>query len=110
MPKNRSMTRENTGKPKLSYILDFPNSNAEVSRVLEMGADKYSRHNWKDGAPMTEIMDSLMRHLTAFHNGEDIDEESGQSHMAHVICNANFILENYYIHGTDIDDRDDRCL
>jgi len=106
MPKNQQMSRDNSGKPKLSYMLDFPHTSAEVANVLEMGAEKYARNNWKKGAPMTETEDSLMRHLLAFHNGEDLDEESGMSHLAHVICNAQFLLENYYMHGGDIDDRD----
>lgn len=98
--------RKNDGKAKLSFILDFPNAMEQVSRVMEQGAEKYDRHNWKLGAPFSEIEDSLMRHLTAFHNCEDDDDESGQRHLAHVICNAAFLLEIYEKHEGEFDDRD----
>ena len=103
---DKEMMRDNDSKPKLSYILDFPNTMAEVARVMEMGAVKYDAHNWKKGGPMRDSIDSLLRHMTAFNNCQDNDEESGLSHLAHVICNASFILENYYRYGEEIDDRD----
>lgn len=100
------MMRDNDDKPKLSFMLDFPKALAEVAGVMEMGAEKYELHNWKDGGPMRDSIDSLLRHLVAFQNCEDDDPESGLNHLAHVICNAFFILENYHRYGGGIDDRD----
>jgi len=102
----KQMMRNNEGKPKLSFVLDFPHSLGEVARVMEMGAEKYSAHNWKEGGPIRDSIDSLLRHLTAFNNCEDNDPESGLSHLAHVICNAAFIMENYHRYGGAFDDRD----
>lgn len=98
--------RFNESKPKLSYMLEFPKAMEATSRVMEFGADKYDRHNWKKGGPMSEQMDSLIRHAMAFQNCEDNDLESGESHLAHVICNAAFLLENYERFGGEFDDRD----
>ena len=106
MPQNKQMMRDNNGKPKLSYILDFPNSISAVAKVMEQGAEKYERNNWKKGAPITECEDSLLRHMTAFHNCENDDKESLQTHLAHVIANACFMIENLETHGGEFDDRD----
>ena len=69
-----------------------------TSRVLTSGAKKYSPDNWKyvDGAEQ-RYQDALWRHLLAYSNGEPVDPETGESHMAHIICNAMFLL---YAHET----------
>jgi hypothetical protein len=81
--------RYNTGKPEWSLV-DF-NSLVDMVRVLEYGAQKYSKDNWKKGLPTTEICDSLMRHLFAYLAGEDVDKESGLPHTGHIMCNAMFL-------------------
>lgn len=81
--------RYNQGKLQWSLV-DFKSLEGLV-KVLEMGAKKYDKHNWKKGMPITQVSESLMRHLFAFLNGEDTDSESGLSHISHVMCNAMFI-------------------
>jgi len=81
--------RYNDGKLQWSLV-DFKSLEGLV-KVLEMGARKYDKHNWKKGMPITQVSESLMRHLFAFLNGEDTDPESGLSHISHVMCNAMFI-------------------
>jgi hypothetical protein len=81
--------RYNKDKPKLSLIgLDCLEP---CARVLEFGAKKYSRDNWRKGLPVTEIIDSLLRHLSALQRGELIDPESGEGHIGHIQCNALFL-------------------
>ena len=66
--------------------------------VLMFGATKYSKDNWKKGQAITELLGSLFRHIIAFQNGEDLDEESGKSHIGHAMCNLMFIqyvLDNH---------------
>ncbi len=87
--KNNLGSRYNSGKLQWSLV-DF-NSLESMVRVLEFGAKKYSPHNWKKGLPITEIIDSMMRHLVAFSNGENIDPESGISHIGHLGCNYMFL-------------------
>lgn len=81
--------RHNENKLRWSLV---PQSALEpMVRVLEFGATKYSDHNWQKGLPVTEICESLKRHLDAFMEGEDNDPESGKSHIGHIQCNALFL-------------------
>lgn len=82
-------SRFNEGKLKWSLV---PQSAFHpMVRVLEFGAQKYDAHNWKKGLPVVEICESLKRHLDAFMEGEDLDPESGISHVGHIQCNAMFL-------------------
>ena len=65
-------------------------------RVLEFGAEKYASHNWKKGLPTTEVCESMLRHTYAYLEGEDIDKESGLSHIGHIQCNAMFLSRMAY--------------
>jgi len=100
-PQERGL-RYNNGKPTWSLV-DFDSLEGMV-RVLEYGAGKYAPHNWKKGMPHTEIADCLLRHLFAWIHGEDTDQESGQKHLDHVLCNAMFLAYNTK-HHPDLDNR-----
>ena len=81
--------RYNSNKLRWSLV-DF-DALEDMVRVLEFGAKKYSDNNWKKGLKTSEIFESIMRHLTAYMRGEDIDIESGLSHTGHILCNAMFL-------------------
>lgn len=84
--------RFNKGKRKWSLV-HFKSVEPMVE-VLEFGAKKYSPNNWKKGLDKQEILESMQRHLAALMDGEQVDEESGISHMGHIMCNAMFY--NYF--------------
>lgn len=80
--------RFNQGKPNLSYFLKFVNPMKAIARIMEFGAIKYEEDNWKlGGKPDREYLDSMMRHLTAWMEGELYDQDSGCSHLGHAIWN-----------------------
>ena len=81
--------RFNEGKLKWSLV---PQSALEpMVRVLEFGAEKYDSHNWMKGLSVTEVCESLKRHLDSFMEGEDNDPESKISHIGHMQCNTLFL-------------------
>lgn len=81
--------RFNKGKPRWGLV---PQSALlPMVEVLEFGANKYAAWNWTKGLSVTEICESMKRHLDAFMEGEDSDKESGISHVGHIQCNALFL-------------------
>lgn len=91
-------------KAPLSMINDV--ALREEAKVLAYGAKKYQRNNWKEEPVLnhTRLLDACLRHITAYASGEDLDPESGLSHLAHARCSLGFLL--YYIDkGLGKDDR-----
>lgn len=75
-----------------------------VIRVLMIGAKKYTRHNWKAGMPWTRVMDATKRHILAWEEGEDLDQETSLNHIDHALCELLF-LRYYITHNLGEDDR-----
>jgi len=81
--------RNNQEKVKLSLI-DL-SALEDCAKVLDFGAKKYSRDNWQKGLVLTEILDSMLRHIADLRNGEYIDIESGLPHIGHIQANSMFL-------------------
>jgi hypothetical protein len=75
-----------------------------VVRVLMKGAAKYSPHNWRAGMPWSQTYNAALRHLDAFWSGEDVDPETGESHLDHALCCLLFLRA----HNIDYPELDDR--
>ena len=82
-------TRHNEGKLRWSLV-DF-NSFSPMVKVLEFGAKKYGIDNWKKGLYTTQICESMLRHIFAYLDGENLDEDSGLSHIGHIQANSMFL-------------------
>jgi hypothetical protein len=88
--------RNDAGKLRLDLL---PNDALRsVAEVLTHGIKKYAERNWERGMQWSKVYGPLLRHLNAWAEGEVIDRESGQPHMAHVACNALFLL-TYELRG-----------
>jgi integrase len=85
--------RHNEGKPQW-HLVHFP-SLIPLVKVLEYGAQKYAPNNWKKGAPREQYLDCAMRHLAELMEGKEMDEESKQHHMGHVMANAMMYVYHY---------------
>ncbi len=65
----------------------------KVIRVLEFGARKYKRDQWKEVPDAKRrYLAAAFRHLSAISDGEYIDEDSGQPHAACAVCSLLFLL------------------
>jgi hypothetical protein len=97
--------RANTGKPQLSYVLSAPYALLELTARFEAGAKKYSRNNWKKGLKVSELVNSMMRHLLEYSNGVDQDaEDESLTNVSGILWNA-FILAEMAGTRPDMDDR-----
>lgn len=121
-------SRDNRGKPQLSYIFDFPNALRELVRVCEYGAEHrplsaelqkqlgrekgYGKRNWKKGLKLTKTADSQLRHMLAFfgdretYDGEALAAGHEVYILAQVAWNAMAELE-MYLTRPDMNDRDE---
>ena len=100
MKPNRSL-RHNTGKPDYSLIPMA--ALAEVAKVLEYGASKYERGNWLKPTSWEVSFACLQRHMSAWQAGEDNDDESGRSHIAHAACNLIQMLHMLENHPEELE-------
>lgn len=64
----------------------------QIVNVLTFGARKYDPRNWEKGIRYGRVFAALQRHLTAWWEGEDMDPESKQHHLAHAGCCLLFLL------------------
>lgn len=79
---------------------------AEIVAVLDFGAKKYAARNWEAGMDWDRPFGACLRHLTAWWMGEDKDQETGLSHLAHAGCCIMFLIA-YEIRGVGVDTRPD---
>ena len=64
-----------------------------IVNVLTFGANKYTANSWQnvDNAE-NRYFAALMRHLSRYQSGEQIDQESGINHLHHAACNIVFLM------------------
>lgn len=92
---------------KLRWALLPWDAVGEVVKVLMYGAKKYGPWNWcsHGGMDWTRLSDASIRHVIAWQQGQDNDEdESGLPHLAHAACGLLFLLA-YSLRGIGKDDR-----
>ncbi len=89
---------------KLRMDLIPPELLTEVAKVLTFGAEKYSARNWEEGMDWGRVYAALQRHLNAWWSGDDKDDETGYSHLAHAACCIAFLI-TYESRGVGEDTR-----
>ena len=66
----------------------------QLVRVLTYGAEKYAPNNWRlVENPIERYKAATLRHLSLYMQGEEVDKESGISHLAHAATNVIFLME-----------------
>lgn len=78
---------------------------AEVGLGMLEGSCKYGRHNYREAGVRASIYyDAAQRHLNKWWEGEDIDPDSGLSHIVKAIASL-FVLRDGMLEGNYNDDR-----
>ena len=81
-----------SAKPRMNLLP--PKAIIEVSKVLTFGAEKYDAENWRKLDDLqNRYTAGALRHIFAHMDGEELDPESGMSHLAHALCCLLFKLE-----------------
>lgn len=78
---------------------------AEVGIAMLEGARKYGRHNYRVASVRASVYyDAAFRHLTDWWEGDDIDADSGISHLSKAIAGL-IVIRDSMIQDKFIDDR-----
>ena len=104
MTAKREAIKDDGGK--LRYDLIPPFALEELARVFSYGAEKYGARNWEAGLDWSRLFAAAQRHLWSWWAGEDEDEETSISHLAHAAWNCLALLEFARTHP----ERDDRPI
>ena len=57
----------------------------KLAHQLEEGAKKYGQRNWEQGMPLEEYLNSLLRHLLQWYNGDE-DEPHDAAAAFNIMC------------------------
>ncbi|WP_109076243.1 MULTISPECIES: dATP/dGTP diphosphohydrolase domain-containing protein [unclassified Azospirillum] len=88
------------------HLLPFDAIRCAV-KVLAFGRAKYGSRSWERGMEWSRVYDAALRHLTAWHEREEADPETGFSHLWHLLACVLF-LTAYELRGKGTDDRPPR--
>jgi dATP/dGTP diphosphohydrolase len=90
-------------KPQLHLVPSV--ALVECAKALKCGADKYTERNWANAEVcQSTYLSAILRHVGEIQDGEDIDPESGASHLGHIMANCAILLDARKC-GTLVDDR-----
>lgn len=65
----------------------------EVADVLGHGARKYGENNWQQVKNAHKrYIAAALRHISAYQQGQELDEETGLHALAHAVCSLLFII------------------
>jgi hypothetical protein len=91
----------------LKYAMSYVSAPvlAEIAVGMTEGGHKYGRHNYRViGVRGSIYYDATMRHLMQWWEGEDLDPDSGLSHITKAITSL-VVLRDAMIQGKFNDDR-----
>ena len=73
-------------------------------RVFKFGAKKYAKNNYlKGGLNASRLTAAALRHILQYQDGEELDAESGESHIDHAMCCLMMLRSTQQL-GTSVDD------
>lgn len=97
--------KDSVGTGKVPFSTVPSEVTAEVGLAMLEGARKYGRHNYRAvGVRASVYYDAALRHLTAWWEGQDIDPDSGLSHIVKCLA-CLYVLRDSQNIGNWVDDR-----
>lgn len=88
---------------KLRYDLVPSEAEAELVKVLTVGAERYGDRNWEKGIEYGRLYAAARRHMEIWRQGETIDE-IGTHHLANACINLLMLLQFELRGTTELDD------
>ena len=99
---NEKAAKNDQDKPDLSLV---PRVALEAcAKAFMVGEIKYGRYNYYKGHKASKLIAALLRHATAWMEGEENDPKDGQPHLGSVMACAAMILKQMEL-GTLEDNR-----
>jgi len=89
---------------KARYDLIPPEIEEAMALVLTDGAEKYADRDWERGTNYGRYYAAMRRHQVAWWRGENLDPETGRSHLWHAACCLAFLV-TYEARNIGTDDR-----
>lgn len=100
-----SNPKDSVGIKKVPFSTVPSEVTAEVGLAMLEGALKYGRHNYRAvGVRASVYYDACLRHLVSWWEGQDIDPDSGLSHLVKAIACLYVIRDSQHM-GNWTDDR-----
>ena len=97
--------KDRIGLTKPQIHLVPPSAIIYFAKAMENGAKKYGPYNWRNNpVNYTVYLSAMLRHILQLIDGEDIAQDSGTHHLAHVGASAAILLDALAT-GNLIDDR-----
>lgn len=99
----KDVEAQKLGKAPLEYL--EPAADDAIAYALKYGADKYGVRNFIQSPISARVyIGAIRRHVRSWLAGEDIAEDSGLHHLAHIGANVHVALAAIDA-GSFIDDR-----
>jgi len=85
--------KHDAGKPDMTLITYGMITDAV--KVLEHGAKVYGRLNYRKSGPEFDerLVAAVLRHMTKYTGGQELDDESGLPHLAHALASLMLIFD-----------------
>ncbi len=85
--------KDDAGKPDMSLITYSMVEPA--AKLLKFGEEKYGRLNYRNPNPGFEqrLIAAALRHLLQHTDGQELDTESGEPHLAHALSDLMLIFD-----------------
>ncbi len=85
--------KDDAAKPDMTLITyDMV---APAAKILKFGEKKYGRLNYRNPNPGFEgrLIAATLRHLLQHNSGEELDPESGETHLSHALASLMLIFD-----------------